>query len=92
LTAERVKKEFDNAGIYGVNDKFIDWTVARCRRSVTKLFELRPQILALCKQQGNFDALERMTFAGTLAMIITHAEEARKTKIGFDPTKIKGLM
>jgi len=92
LTAERVKKEFDNAGVYGVSDKHIEWVVARCRRSVTELFKLRPQIIALCKQNGNWDAMERMTFAGTLAMIITHAQESRKSKVGFQPENIKGLL
>jgi len=73
-SAKRVKEEFDRAGIFGVDDKKIELVVARCRKSVMFLFENRFNINPL--------VWEKFTFAGCLALIITHSQEARKGKLG----------
>lgn len=73
-TARRVKKEMEFAGIYGVDDKKVELIVARCRKSVEFLFANRFQL--------NPRHWDKFTFSGTLATIITHAQEARRSKLG----------
>lgn len=99
ITAKRVKQEFDNAGVFGVADKQIEIVVARCRKAVEFLIKHRMYLFAVCRKlelQGDPDAYEKMTrytFAGTLAFIITHAQEARKSKVtGSNPANIKGTV
>lgn len=85
LTAQRVKIEFDCAGVTGVSDYHIKQTVAACRKSWLTLWKNRGTITAQ-------DA-EKMTFCGHLALIITHAQEARikKNTIGGGNSINKGL-
>ncbi len=84
LTAKRVKQELDRAGVFGVDDQKVKLIVARCRKSVNFLFQNRFSI--------NPAQWEKFTFAGTLALIITHAQEARRTKLsgGVTAENIKG--
>lgn len=86
LTARRVKQEFDHAGISGVTDSNIKQVVASCFKSWKTLWANRGTITAQ-------DA-EKMTFAGRLALIITHAQEARQKKntIGGGQSPTKGLI
>lgn len=72
ITAKRVKEELQRAGIFGTDDKKVELVVARCRKSVQFLFENRFKI--------NPKEWEKFTFAGTLALIITHAIESRSTR------------
>lgn len=84
-TAKRVHEELQRAGIFGVDDKKIELIVARCRKSVQFLIKNRFQI--------NPAKWERFTFAGNLALIITHAQEARVSKNqGLTPENIKGVL
>lgn len=85
LTARRVKIEFDMAGIPGVPDYKIKEVVAACRKSWLMLWKNRGTISAQ-------DA-EKMTFCGRLALIITHAQDARhkKNTIGGGQSLNKGL-
>jgi len=69
LTAERVAIEFDEAGVRGVNEAYINQVVASCIKSWKILWKNRGTIKPA-------DA-EKMTFCGRLALIITHAQEAR---------------
>ena len=73
-TAKLVKKEFDGAGLYGIPDYKINEVVASCRKAFIYLMNN--------KQFMNFEQMERFTFVGRLTLIITHAIEARKSKIG----------
>lgn len=88
LTAQRVKSELDYAGVYGVPDDKVKLIVADCRQSVQKLFEIRPQLVGMIHhgdakaKQFAFDAIDRMTFSGRLALIITAAQEGRRQKLG----------
>lgn len=86
LTAERVAIEFRNMGIHGVNDADIKKVVATCRKSWVLLWKNRATIKPA-------DA-EKMTFAGRLALIITHAMEAREKRntIGGGQSLNKGLI
>ena len=72
LTAERVKISFDEAGVPGVTDHDIKKVVASCIKSWKILFKNRATITPR-------DA-ETMTFIGRLALIITHAQEAREKR------------
>lgn len=74
MTAKRVKEELDYAGVFGVADEKINLIVARCRKSSTYLMKNRFGI--------PIDKWERFTFSGCLALIITHAQEARRSKVG----------
>jgi len=74
ITAKRVHEELIHAGIFGVDDKKVELVVARCRKSVEFLFKNRFSL--------NPAHWEKFTFSGTLALIITHAQEARKGKLG----------
>jgi len=69
LTAKRVKIELDCAGVTGVDDVYIKQVVSSCIKSWKMLWKNRGTIKPA-------DA-EKMTFAGRLALIITHAQEAR---------------
>lgn len=84
-TARRVKYEFENAGVHGVSDSDIKRVVATCRQSWKLLWKNRATIKPS-------DA-EKMTFAGRLALIITHAQEAREKRntIGGGQSLNKGL-
>lgn len=88
LTAKRVKQEFDNAGVFGVPDEKVKLVVADCRKSVQKLLAIRPRLVAMIhhgdaqSRQLAFDTIDRMTFSGRLAMIITAAQEGRRQKLG----------
>jgi len=85
ITAKRVHEELQRAGIFGVDEKKIELIVARCRKSVEFLFKNRFEI--------NPTKWDRFTFAGNLALIITHAQEARISKNqGLTPENIKGTM
>lgn len=97
ITAQRVKQELIDAGLFGVDDEKVDLIVARCRKSVEFLFMNRMHLLAVSKQEhanGNPDAFDKMlrfTFSGALAFIITHAQAARASKNqGLSPENIKG--
>ena len=83
LTAKRVKAEFDSAGVYGVDDAMVKEVVASCVKSWKMLWKNRATILPA--------DMEKMTFAGRLALIITHAQEAREKKIKLGGNK-KGLI
>ena len=72
LTAKRVKQEFDHAGIDGVDDAMVEQVVASCIKSWKLLWKNRGTIKPA-------DA-EKMTFAGRLALIITHAQDAREKR------------
>lgn len=72
ITAKRVKEELERVGLYGVDDAKVKLIVVRCRKSSTFLIENRFGI--------PIDKWERFTFSGCLALIITHAIEARKSK------------
>jgi len=73
-TAKKVKDEFDNSGVFGVPDNKINEVVASCRKAFIYLLNN--------KQYMTAEQMERFTFSGRLALIITHAQEARKSKIG----------
>ena len=74
MTARRVKEELQRVGLYGVDDSKVNLIVARCRKSTEFLIKNRFGI--------PIDKWERFTFSGCLALIITHALEARKSKVG----------
>lgn len=84
-TAKRVHEELQRAGIFGADDKKVELIVARCRKSVEFLFKHRFNI--------NPTKWERFSFAGCLALIITHAQEARISKNqGLTPENIRGTI
>jgi len=95
-TAYRVKQEFDHAGIFGVSDKDIELIVAKCRKAVRFLFKNRIYLISMATEKfnaGNEDAflgVQKWTFSGHLALILTHAIEARKSKMGWVPAHFKG--
>lgn len=72
LTAKRVKMSFDDAGVLGVPDNMVKRTVAKCRKTWLMLLRNRDNL--------SFSQMEKMTFAGHLAWIITHAQHAREQK------------
>jgi hypothetical protein len=84
LTARRVKEEFQNAGIFGVDDKKIELVVARCRKSYLYLLKHR-MVMPI-------DKWERFSFSGCLALILVNAGEARKSKHGLSPDNIRGAI
>lgn len=86
MTAKRVHMEFQAVGIIGVSDKDIDRVVATCRKSWLLLWQNRGTIRPV-------DA-DKMTFCGRLALIITHALEAREKKnaLGGSSSLNKGLL
>ena len=73
LTAKRVKQEFDNAGIHGVDDKQVDQVVAKCRKSINFLIGNKKHIPK--------NKWEMLTFSGQLVLIITTAQETRSEKV-----------
>lgn len=73
ITAKRVKDEFTNAGVFGVDDNKINQVVAQCRKSFTTLLANRFRIP---KERWQY-----LTFSGQLAYIITVAQETKKQKI-----------
>lgn len=73
ITAKRVREEFINAGLFGIDDKKIEQVVAQCRKSFTVLLANRFRIPR--------ERWQYLTFSGQLAYIITVAQETRKTKI-----------
>ena len=87
MTARRVKQELDSAGVFGVPDEKIKLIVADCRKSVNNLMAIRPKFVAMIRlgtpkdKQMALDAIDRMTFAGRLAMVITAAQEGRRQKM-----------
>ena len=85
LTAQRVAIEFRNLGIHGVSDAEINQVVATCRKSWILLWKNRATIKP--------EDAEKMTFAGRLALIITHAMEAREKKntVGGGQSLNKGI-
>ena len=76
LTAKRVREEFQRAGVFGIEDRKIELVVAQCRKTFLFLYKNRMKL--------SLPHWERMTFAGCLANIITHAQEARKRKVNPD--------
>ena len=88
LTAKRVKLELDNAGIFGVGDDKVKLVVAKCRKAVEILFANRPALLANAYKTGDWFPMQKLTFSGQLALIITVAQEERKRKMG--STNLKG--
>ncbi len=72
LTAKRVREEFQNAGVFGVDDLKIEMVVAQCRKSFTTLLANRFRIPR--------DRWQYLTFSGQLAYIITVAQETKKQK------------
>jgi len=84
ITAKRVHEEFQRAGIFGVDEKKVELVVARCRKSTEFLFKNRFSI--------NPIKWERFTFSGCLALIITHAQAARASKLsgGVTAENLKG--
>jgi len=73
LTAQRVKIEFEAAGVHGVDDAMIKQVVASCIKSWKMLWGNRGTVKP--------EDAEKMTFCGRLALIITHAQEARHKKL-----------
>ena len=74
ITAKRVKQELDNAGLFGVPDEKVNEVVASCRKAFIFLMNNKKGMTP--------EQMERFTFNGRLALIITHAQEARKSKLG----------
>lgn len=73
ITAKRVREEFQNAGVFGIDDKKIEMVVAQCRKSFTVLLANRFRIP---KERWQY-----LTFSGQLAYIITVAQETRSQKL-----------
>jgi len=84
LTAKRVKMEFDNAGVHGVDDAYIKQVVASCIKSWKLLWRNRATITRP-------EQMEQMTFTGRMVLIITHAQMAREKKNTLNNGK-KGLL
>lgn len=91
LTARRVKQEFDNAGLFAVDDQKIKLVVAKCRKAVEVLFKNRPVFVANALQKGDWLSMEKMTFAGQLSYIIVVAQEERRRRNG-GGTTIRGTL
>lgn len=87
ITAKRVKEELDHAGVFGVADNKVKLVVAKCRKAVEVLFANRPALLANAHKTGDWMPMQKLTFSGQLAFIITVAQEERRKKLG---TSIKG--
>lgn len=83
MTAKRVHEELQRVGIYGVDEAKVKLIVARCRKSTEFLIKNRFGI--------PIDKWERFTFSGCLALIITHAIEARKSKSGLSVDNIRSV-
>jgi len=81
LTAQRVKAEFENAGVFGMDDKTVELVVAECRKSVLDLLENRMKYLAYAHQNNDFRIFEIKTFVGKLTSLITGAQEGRRMKM-----------
>lgn len=93
MTARRVAEEMQHAGIFGLDEKKIEWIVAQCRKNVETLFKNRMQLVAFARETGDWGPMERMTFSGTLAVIITNAQAARASKNGtLDRSALKGKL
>lgn len=89
MTAKRVHDEFAAVGIQ-LDDPKVKHIVAKCRKAVQFLFENRLKLMNIAIEEnkaGNPNAMmniQKWTFSGHLAFIMTHAIEAKKLKGGFD--------
>jgi ferredoxin len=72
LTKQRVKQEFENAGINNLTDLELNKVVASCVKSWRFLWKHRAKIKT--------EQAELMTFVGRMTLILTHAQEAKENK------------
>lgn len=90
LTAKRVHQEMQNAGLFGVDDAKVKLVVAKCRKAVETLFMNRPQLLLHAQTTGDWMPMQKLTFSGQLAFIITVAQIERKKKM--NGTTVRGSL
>ena len=72
LTAKIIKMEFEDAGLHGVDDKWIDATIAQCRKAFLTLIRYRKDI--------DPHLWKSLTFAGQLDIIINQALDTKDKK------------